>query len=83
MLWRFSFATTSSLDNLLSRETPPTLEEVMDEQDVLAECKAQNNKWVKAVCLTSKDVAECSAEQPRHTYIYISGATPLLLVLTA
>jgi SIT4-associating protein SAP185/190 len=51
MLWRFSFATTSSLDNLLSRETPPTLEEVMDEQDVLAECKAQNNKWVKTVYL--------------------------------
>jgi SIT4-associating protein SAP185/190 len=49
MLWRFSFATTSSLDNLLSRETPPTLEEVMDEQDVLAECKAQNNKCVETV----------------------------------
>jgi hypothetical protein len=48
MLWRFSFATTSSLDTLLSRETPPTLEEVMDEQDVLAECKAQNNKCAVA-----------------------------------
>ena len=46
MLWRFGFTSTSSLDVLLSREIPPTVEEVMDEQDVLAECKAQNNKWV-------------------------------------
>jgi SIT4-associating protein SAP185/190 len=44
MLWRFSFASNSTLDALLSRETPPSLEELMDEQDVLAECKAQNNK---------------------------------------
>jgi SIT4-associating protein SAP185/190 len=44
MLWRFNFAQTSTLDSLLSREIPPTVEEVMDEQDVLNECKAQNNK---------------------------------------
>ncbi|RXK35273.1 hypothetical protein M231_07471 [Tremella mesenterica] len=44
MLWRFSFASTSMLETLLSRETPPSLEELMDEQDILEECKAQNNK---------------------------------------
>jgi SIT4-associating protein SAP185/190 len=44
MLWRFSFAATSTLEALLLRETPPSIEEVMDEQDVLNECKAQNNK---------------------------------------
>ncbi|WWD19174.1 hypothetical protein CI109_103632 [Kwoniella shandongensis] len=46
MLWRFSFASSSALDILLTRETPPSLEELMDEQDILSECKAQNNKLV-------------------------------------
>lgn len=45
MLWKFSFASGSTLDTLLSRETPPSVEELLDEQDILAECKAQNNKW--------------------------------------
>jgi len=44
MLWRFSFAAASTVDALLSRETPPSVEELMDEQDILSECKAQNNK---------------------------------------
>jgi len=47
MLWKFSFASGSTLDTLLSRETPPSVEELLDEQDILAECKAQNNKWVQ------------------------------------
>ncbi|KAK4687361.1 hypothetical protein P7C73_g2753, partial [Tremellales sp. Uapishka_1] len=46
MLWRFSFASTSTLDALLSRETPPSLEELLDEQEILSEVKAQNNKLV-------------------------------------
>ncbi|TXT15631.1 hypothetical protein VHUM_00134 [Vanrija humicola] len=46
MLWKFSFASGSTLDTLLSRETPPSVEELLDEQDILAECKAQNNKLV-------------------------------------
>ncbi|KAK8854680.1 hypothetical protein IAR55_003419 [Kwoniella newhampshirensis] len=46
MLWRFSFASSSALDVLLTRETPPSVEELMDEQDILNECKAQNNKLV-------------------------------------
>jgi hypothetical protein len=46
MLWKFGFGTGSTLDALLSRETPPSVEELLDEQDILAECKAQNNKWV-------------------------------------
>jgi hypothetical protein len=44
MLWRFSFASASNVDAILSRETPPSVEELMDEQEILNECKAQNNK---------------------------------------
>jgi SIT4-associating protein SAP185/190 len=43
-MWRFSFASTSTLDSLLNRETPPSVEEIMDDSDVLQECKSQNNK---------------------------------------
>lgn len=47
MLWKFSFSgSVSTLDTLLSRESPPSVEELLDEQDILAECKAQNNKCV-------------------------------------
>jgi hypothetical protein len=46
MLWKFGFASGSTLDKLLSRESPPTVEELLDEQDILAECKAQNSKCV-------------------------------------
>nr|XP_018261596.1 uncharacterized protein I303_06036 [Kwoniella dejecticola CBS 10117]OBR83754.1 hypothetical protein I303_06036 [Kwoniella dejecticola CBS 10117] len=46
MLWRFSFASNSTLDALLTREIPPSMEEILDEQDILNECKAQNNKLV-------------------------------------
>ena len=38
------------VDALLSRETPPSVEELMDEQDILSECKAQNNKCVYSLC---------------------------------
>ena len=44
MLWRFGYASTSSIDSLLARETPPSMEELMDDQDILAECKAMNHK---------------------------------------
>ncbi|KAL7422422.1 sporulation-induced protein [Cryptotrichosporon argae] len=46
MLWRFSFASTSTLETLLSRESRPSLEELLDEQDILSEVKSQNNKLV-------------------------------------
>ncbi|WWC90494.1 uncharacterized protein L201_005430 [Kwoniella dendrophila CBS 6074] len=46
MLWRFSFASNSTLDALLTRDIPPSLEEILDEQDILNECKSQNNKLV-------------------------------------
>lgn len=46
MLWKFSFASSSNVDTLLTRENPAELEEVLDEQDILSEVKAQNNRCV-------------------------------------
>jgi SIT4-associating protein SAP185/190 len=44
MMWKFSFAQSSNIDSLFTREQPPSLEEVLGEPDVLAELKAQNNR---------------------------------------
>ncbi|XP_030588390.1 serine/threonine-protein phosphatase 6 regulatory subunit 3 isoform X4 [Archocentrus centrarchus] len=45
MFWKFDLHTTSHIDTLLEKEDV-TLTEVMDEDDVLQECKAQNHKLV-------------------------------------
>lgn len=45
MMWKFSFAQTSNIDSLFTRDHPPDLEEVLDQTDVLNEIKAQNNRY--------------------------------------
>ncbi|XP_069480212.1 serine/threonine-protein phosphatase 6 regulatory subunit 3 isoform X3 [Ambystoma mexicanum] len=54
MFWKFDLHSSSHIDTLLEREDV-TLKELMDEEDVLQECKAQNRKLVeyllKAECL--------------------------------
>ncbi|EPQ26944.1 uncharacterized protein PFL1_05578 [Pseudozyma flocculosa PF-1] len=45
MFWRFGFSSTSTLDSLLEKSNV-TLEEVLDEDDLLSECKAQNQKLI-------------------------------------
>ncbi|XP_038664134.1 serine/threonine-protein phosphatase 6 regulatory subunit 3 isoform X3 [Scyliorhinus canicula] len=43
MFWKFDLHTSSHIDTLLDKEDV-TLTELMDEEDVLQECKAQNRK---------------------------------------
>lgn len=43
MFWKFDLHTSSHVDTLLEKEDV-TLTELMDEEDVLQECKAQNRK---------------------------------------
>lgn len=45
MFWKFDLHTTSHVDTLLEKENV-TLTELMDEEDVLQECKAQNRKLI-------------------------------------
>ena len=45
MFWRFGFASTSTLDTLLDKPGL-TVEDLLDEDDLLQECKAQNGKLV-------------------------------------
>ncbi|KAM3832640.1 serine/threonine-protein phosphatase 6 regulatory subunit 2 isoform 2-T2 [Vipera latastei] len=49
MFWKFDLNTASHVDKLLEKEDV-TLREVMDEDDVLQECKAQNRKLVDFLC---------------------------------
>lgn len=43
MFWKFDLHTSSHLEALLDKEDV-TLAELMDEEDVLQECKAQNRR---------------------------------------
>ncbi|XP_020838516.1 serine/threonine-protein phosphatase 6 regulatory subunit 2 isoform X1 [Phascolarctos cinereus] len=49
MFWKFDLNTTSHVDKLLDREDV-TLHELMDEDDILQECKAQNRKLLDFLC---------------------------------
>uniref|UniRef100_A0A673UMV2 Protein phosphatase 6 regulatory subunit 2 n=1 Tax=Suricata suricatta TaxID=37032 RepID=A0A673UMV2_SURSU len=49
MFWKFDLNTTSHIDKLLDKEDV-TLRELLDEDDVLQECKAQNQKLLGFLC---------------------------------
>ncbi|XP_044534521.1 serine/threonine-protein phosphatase 6 regulatory subunit 2 [Gracilinanus agilis] len=49
MFWKFDLNTTSHVDKLLEKEDV-TLHELMDEDDILQECKAQNRKLLDFLC---------------------------------
>lgn len=49
MFWKFDLNTTSHVDKLLDKEDV-TLQELMDEDDILQECKAQNRKLLDFLC---------------------------------
>lgn len=49
MFWKFDLNTTSQVDKLLDKEHV-TLQELMDEDDILQECKAQNQKLLDFLC---------------------------------
>ncbi|KAE8260710.1 hypothetical protein A4X13_0g181 [Tilletia indica] len=46
MFWRIGFSTASSLDSLLEKPNV-TVEDVLDDTDLLQECKSQNSKLVE------------------------------------
>lgn len=46
MFWRFGFQNASAIDALLDKEDV-TLEEILDDDDLLQECKAHNTKLIE------------------------------------
>ncbi|XP_017261644.1 serine/threonine-protein phosphatase 6 regulatory subunit 2 isoform X1 [Kryptolebias marmoratus] len=49
MFWKFDLNTSSHLETLLDKEDV-TLNELLDEEDVLQECKAQNRRLLQFLC---------------------------------
>jgi hypothetical protein len=45
MFWRFGFSNASPIDTILEKESF-TLEELLDEEELLPECKAHNSKLI-------------------------------------
>ena len=46
MFWRIGFHNPSAIDSLLERQDV-SLEDLLDEDDLLQECKAQNSKLIE------------------------------------
>ncbi|XP_032869271.1 serine/threonine-protein phosphatase 6 regulatory subunit 3-like isoform X1 [Amblyraja radiata] len=81
MFWKFDLHTTSHIDTLLEREDV-TLFELMEEEDILQECKANNRKLVEfltrlqnmealVTCITVEP-SEDMDEKVRYKYPNIS-----------
>lgn len=86
MFWKFDLSTTSHVDKLLDKEDV-TLRELMDEDDILQECKAQNRKLLDFLCrqqsmeelvsLVTQDPALGVEEKVRFKYVprrWVPGA---------
>ncbi|KAK7494563.1 hypothetical protein BaRGS_00014216, partial [Batillaria attramentaria] len=77
MFWKFNLLTSSHVDTLLEKEDV-TLRELMDEDDILQECKAQNRKLIDfliqaenmedMVKMITKEPAEDVEERVRFKY---------------
>lgn len=49
MFWRFVNPTGSNFEALLTRDPPPLLEDLLDDGDLLTECKTQNAKLMEVL----------------------------------
>ncbi|XP_052810204.1 serine/threonine-protein phosphatase 6 regulatory subunit 3-like isoform X3 [Mya arenaria] len=77
MFWKFNLMTTSHIDTLLDKEGV-TLHELMDEDDILQECKAQNRKLIsflvvqenmsELVRLITEEPGDDTEEKLRYKY---------------
>ncbi|XP_035282067.1 serine/threonine-protein phosphatase 6 regulatory subunit 2-like [Anguilla anguilla] len=77
MFWKFDLHTTSHIDKLLDKEDV-TLQELMEEEDVLQECKAQNRRLLlflsqdhcmqELVTLITREPPEDMEEKIRFKY---------------
>ncbi|KAI9594283.1 SIT4 phosphatase-associated protein-domain-containing protein [Syncephalis fuscata] len=79
MLWRFGFNTVSAIDQLLEKDDV-TLEELLDEEDLLQECKSHNLKLVEFLSepaqlekLLNYIINEGEDEKERIKYPYLAS----------
>lgn len=71
MFWKFDLHTSSHLEALLDKEDV-TLAELMDEEDVLQECKAQNRRSVCLICIQFIQTWFGSVISPDGNWVFVS-----------
>ncbi|RKP09045.1 SIT4 phosphatase-associated protein-domain-containing protein [Thamnocephalis sphaerospora] len=79
MFWRFGFNPVSAVDQLLEKEDV-TLEELMDEEDLLQECKSHNVRLIEYLSepatlekLLQYVIADGEDEKERFKYPYVAS----------
>ncbi|XP_064618233.1 serine/threonine-protein phosphatase 6 regulatory subunit 3-like isoform X3 [Liolophura sinensis] len=85
MFWKFNLMTSSHVDTLLEKEDV-TLQELMDEDDILQECKAQNRKLIDFLIREDnmEEMVKLITEEPssdadeKNRYKYPNTACELL-----
>lgn len=68
MFWKFA-PTTSNIDSMLEREDV-TLRELLNEDDVLQECKGQNTKLIELYAILRKCLMKYSSTSLQHFQSY-------------
>jgi hypothetical protein len=74
MFWSLGHFSSPSIDTILDREGGFTLEDLLEEDELLQECKAQNAK------LTELCARQCCAAwltfPPRSAWMHADGSSP-------
>ncbi|KAJ3288754.1 SAPS-domain-containing protein [Rhizoclosmatium globosum] len=79
MFWRFGYHPTSNVDALVEREGA-TLEDLLDEEELLQECKSHNSKLIDFLCrpdilqkLLDTIITEHADETKKFKYPYLAS----------
>ncbi|KAJ3289499.1 hypothetical protein HK104_007414 [Borealophlyctis nickersoniae] len=79
MFWRFGFTSATAIDGLLEKEGL-TLDELLDEEELLQECKAHNARLIEFLCkpevltqLLGYIIADDLDENKRFKYPYLAS----------
>lgn len=81
MFWKFDLHTSSHLEALLDKEDV-TLIELMDEEDVLQECKAQNRRFCLLLVLAYEQHIHCrSLHFTFHSFLPVLTDASFLIIL--
>ena len=71
MFWSLGHFTSPSIDTILDREAGFTLEELLEEDELLQECKAQNAKLTELCAPSPRCASFFSATSSRPFFQYL------------
>lgn len=71
MFWSLGHFTSPSIDTILDREAGFTLEELLEEDELLQECKAQNAKLTELCAPSPRRASFFSATSSRPFFFFL------------